>query len=399
MNGEWSRRTLRELATINYGRDPSTILDDDGDYPVYGTSERERLGTAFLYDGDSIVLGRKGSIGRVQYVTGKFWTIDTAFFLSQFKNAIPKWLFYFLASIDLRRLNEATGVPSLSRELLYQIKVSVPPRNEQAKIVEILSAVDQVVAQTEALIAKQTGIKTGLIRVLLSRGIDDHGNLRSPRTHEFKDSLLGIIPVKWDARSINDLTVHVGSGITPRGGDSVYTDEGVLFIRSQNVHFGGLRLDDVAYIPRRIHSSMSRSEVFTNDVLLNITGASIGRCCAMPALGGEANVNQHVCAIRLRESTEADAGLLAAILESNIGQRQISQYNAGGNREGLNYQQVRSFLVPWPQARKERETLFRFVREAQSALDVLNQAARKLQSVRTALMQDLLCGRRKAAAS
>ena len=147
---------------------------------------------------------------------------------------------------------------------------------------------------------------------------------------------------------LDQLASRVGSGITPTGGESVYTPEGVLFIRSQNVHFDGLRFNDVAYIPERIHLSMLRSEVFENDVLLNITGASIGRCCRMPNIDGYANVNQHVCAIRLHGSTEATAGVLAAVLESRIGQHQIAQLNAGGNREGLNYKQVRSFVLPWP---------------------------------------------------
>ena len=83
-------------------------------------------------------------------------------------------------------MNEATGVPSLSRDLLYKIEIPTPPKPEQTKIAEILSTVDRAIEQTEALIAKQQRIKTGLMQDLLTRGIDEHGNLRSEQTHNSK---------------------------------------------------------------------------------------------------------------------------------------------------------------------------------------------------------------------
>ncbi|MBD0310948.1 MAG: restriction endonuclease subunit S, partial [Microcoleus sp. T1-bin1] len=143
------------------------------------------------------------------------------------------------------------------------------------------------------------------------------------KTEEFKNSPLGKIPTDWDVVSIDKIAIYVGSGITPRGGSNVYKKECILFIRSQNVTFNGLRLDDVAYIDNRTHESMKRSEVFAHDVLLNITGASIGRCCPVPPGLDAANVNQHVCAIRLPNPNREDAIFLSSVLASYIGQSQI----------------------------------------------------------------------------
>ena len=268
-------------------------------------------------------------------------------------------------------------------------------RQEQMKIADLLSTIDRAIEQTKSLITKQQRIRAGLMHDLLTCGVDEHGNLRSEWTHKFKDSPLGRIPAEWKLCTVDDIAIHVGSGITPRGGESVYEAGGVLFIRSQNVHFGGLRLDDVAYIPERIHLSMQRSEIWEHDVLLNITGASIGRCCRMPKIGGYANVNQHVCAIRLYDVTEAKAEVLAAILESNIGQRQIAILNAGGNREGLNYQQVRSFLVPWPKIPEEFDRLYRIMEMMNDNLCTWQSSAEKLHALKIGLMQDLLTARRK----
>ena len=274
------------------------------------------------------------------------------------------------------------------------VEIPTPPKPEQAKIAEILSTVDRAIEQTEALISKQQRIKTGLMQDLLTRGIDEHGNLRSEQTHQFKDSPLGRIPVEWETQTIYELAVHVGSGVTPRGGERVYANDGVLFIRSQNVHFGGLLLFDVAYLPQLIHDSMRRSEVFENDVLLNITGASIGRCCVMPKMKCLANVNQHVCAIRLNQVIESDAGFLNAVIESNIGQNQILRFNAGGNREGLNYQQVKSFVIPWPKA-EERRRLYALLKASEDSKKMTRSDLAKLRYLKTGLMQDLLTGKKR----
>ena len=189
--------------------------------------------------------------------------------------------------------------------------------------------------------------------------------------------------------TIDQLAVHVGSGVTPRGGSESYSNDGVIFIRSQNVRSEGLDLHDVAYIDLKTHESMRRSEVFAGDVLLNITGASIGRCCVVPAGIGAANVNQHVCAIRLPSPTEPDASFLAHVLASHIGQSQIDRLNAGGNREGLNYQQLRAFTVPWPSA-AERVWIAAVLDTIDDAIQKTEQIIAKLQQVKQGLLHDLL---------
>lgn len=108
------------------------------------------------------------------------------------------------------------------------------------------------------------------------------------------------MPKGWVWTRIRSLIAKLGSGSTPRGGQRVYVESGVPFIRSQNVYNGGLRLEDVAYIDAT-NKSKSGSIVFDMDLLLNITGRSIGRCAMVPSDFSEANVNQHVMIIRLIE--------------------------------------------------------------------------------------------------
>jgi type I restriction enzyme S subunit len=272
----------------------------------------------------------------------------------------------------------------ITRPALLNYKVQIPINpDEQRQIADILSILDEAIAWGEVLVRKYQSIKRGLISDLLRHGTRKNRSLvKAP---------IGLMPKEWDLETIGSIAVHVGSGSTPKGGSKVYLTQGVLFIRSQNVTFDGLHLDDVAFIDAKTHEQMERSEIFAHDLLLNITGASIGRCCPFPKGFGEANVNQHVCAIRLPKPNHADAIYLSTVLESWVGQSQIETLNAGGNRQGLNYQQLRSFNIPWPEE-NERAEIAEIIENCNSTLSIERENFEKLSALKQGLMQDLLSG-------
>ena len=389
---KWTARTLRDLATINYGRNPSAILDHDGEYPVYGTSGNERHGTGYLHDGESIILGRKGTIDRVHFADGRFWTIDTAYYLSDFKNTVPKWLYYFLCSIDLRALNEATGVPSLSRDLLYDISPLTPPPGEQSKIAEVLSTVDRVIEQSETLITKQQRIKTGLMQDLLTRGIDEHGNLRSEQTHKFKDSPLGRIPVEWDIASLGLVAESVTSG--SRGWAKYYREEGALFIRIGNLtreHIN-LRLDDLVFVQPPESAEGLRTAVQAGDLLISVT-ADLGIIGVIPNGFVEGYVNQHIALARLLPA-DVSARFVGWFLSSWEGRAQFDRLNESGAKAGLNLPTVRSLLFPRPDVDEQH----RIAVAIDACVRIADQHAcslQKLRALKRGLMQDLLTGNRR----
>lgn len=233
-----------------------------------------------------------------------------------------------------------TKMPRTCWNDLKGFRVPCPSDLEgQVRIAALLDTVDTTIAKSEAVVAKLKQVRAGLVHDLLTRGLDHNGETRDPVTHpeQFTDSPLGKLPKDWGASRLSALCCYIGSGVTPRGGQDVYVSSGIVFIRSQNVTFDGLNLDDVAFIPERIHLTMLRSQVFAHDVLFNITGASIGRCCAMPSRLGTANVNQHVCVLRVPRARECDSTFLASVLGSPIGQRQLHALNTCGNRQGINY--------------------------------------------------------------
>ncbi len=286
---------------------------------------------------------------------------------------------------DLLSINAATGattVKHLSVKDIKGIEKAYPPLPEQQKIATILSSVDTVIEKTRAQIDKLKDLKTGMMQELLTKGIGHT---------EFKDSPVGRIPAGWEVRKIDDFSKKVGSGVTPRGGSESYVEVGIPLIRSQNVHFDGLRLDDVSYITELQHQKMSGSQLKPGDVLLNITGASIGRCYYLPHDFKEGNVNQHVCIIRVKESVISPI-FLTLFLSSEFGQKQIMSLQAGGNREGLNFQQIRSISLPLPELR-EQKGITGITSSIEESIRMKSKKLSGLIKIKKALMQDLLAGK------
>ena len=373
--------------TINYGRDPSPILDEDGKYPVIGTAYHQRLGNGFLYDGESVVLGRKGTIDRVHFISGRFWAIDTAYFLSKFNNALPKWLYYFLTTIDFRSLNEATGVPSLSRDLLYTIKIPTPPKAEQTEIANILSTVDRTINQTEALIAKQQRIKTGLMQDLLTRGIDEHGNLRSEETHQFKDSPRGRIPVNWRIHQLSDLAQVDRGKFThrPRNDPRFYGGE-YPFIQTGDVtsHFGRIVCSYTQTLSKR---GVGVSKRFPSGTVAITIAANIGDTAILgiPMFFPDSVVGAIVRAPHSTRFIEMAIRRWKRVLET------MAPKSAQSN---INLEVLRPLLIATPPP-DEQDRIAVVYERADRLHQQYEDSQSKLYSLKTSLTQDLLTGQRR----
>ena len=208
----------------------------------------------------------------------------------------------------------------------------LPPKAEQARLAELLWAMDEVIEKEKLVLEKLGKYKHSLNEKHFSG-------------------------YKYSNMRIGEFAVKVGSGVTPEGGSKVYIDEGVIFIRSQNVLNGEFDFNDVAYISDTIDEKMSATRVLRNDVLLNITGASIGRS-SVYNLDKRANVNQHVCIIRCNELLEPI--FLCEFLNSTEGQNQINLYQAGGNREGLNFSNIRLMKFPNYDIKGQRQLIVKY---------------------------------------
>ena len=183
---------------------------------------------------------------------------------------------------------------------------------------------------------------------------------------------------EWEKCKLGTLTTKVGSGSTPKGGNAVYTSAGHCFVRSQNVGMGYLILDEIAHINDVIHQKHKATELKENDVLLNITGASIGRTAIATKEIEGGNVNQHVCIIRA--NSKVNPKFLCNYIQTKKIQNYIQSLQTGGSREGLNFEQIRSFPIPLPNI-AEQNKIAQLLDKLNERIATQNKIIDKLQSL------------------
>ncbi|MBU2061697.1 MAG: restriction endonuclease subunit S [Bacteroidetes bacterium] len=161
-DNDWVEKTFEELFIIGNGRDYKHL--DKGKIPVYGSGGRMRFVNDYLYDGESACIGRKGTIDKPMFLSGKFWTVDTLFYTHSFKDCLPKFIYYIFQNINWIKHNEAGGVPSLSKTNIYKIATYIPKPREQQKLVDCISSLDILIKTQEEKMEQLKLHKKGLMQ-------------------------------------------------------------------------------------------------------------------------------------------------------------------------------------------------------------------------------------------
>jgi hypothetical protein len=267
-----------------------------------------------------------------------------------------------------------------------------PPLSEQQKIAQFLdektAKIDQAVDLAEKQIALLKEHKQILIQNAVTRGLNPDVPLKDSGVE-----WIGQVPEHWSVKKIKHVTSKIGSGITPLGGGSNYIDGGIPLLRSQNIHFDRIDLNDVARISEFTHNSMKNSKVRKGDVLLNITGGSLGRCFYVDS-NEEMNVNQHVCIIR--PNKKINTIFLNMLLASEIGQKQIWFFQQGGGREGLNFQAIKNFYLPLPDLEEQQKIAIYLDKQAakiDQAITLKTAHIEKLKEYKSVLINDAVTGK------
>jgi len=313
----------------------------------------------------------------------------------QINSAIPDeeildswYLAYALIFLEpyLRDLAGITTLPILNKSNFEMTNIPLPPLPEQRAIALALRAVQGAREARQREVALEREHKAALMEHLFTKGT---------RGEATKQTEIGEMPESWKVVKIGDISSTLGSGITPRGGEKSYLSDGIPLIRSQNVLMNKISLDDVAFISLEVHRSMNRSEVKSGDLLLNITGASIGRVAYVPKSIKVANVNQHVCRIRFADSISS--GYISYFLSYPKGQSQIMGSQFGTTRQGLNYGNVRAIKLPLP-AILEQNQIAGILQACDSKIAALEQEARLLEELFRGMLEELMSGRLPAGA-
>ena len=161
-NQNWRTVRIGELLRIGNGKDYKHL--GIGKIPVYGTGGQMLLVNDYLYDGESVCIGRKGTIDTPMFLKGKFWTVDTLFYTYDFKDVLPKFCYYLFLQINWKLYNEGTGVPSLSKSTIENIKVKIPSIEQQHNICSVLDSYEHKTKSEEQILELYLSEKQYLLR-------------------------------------------------------------------------------------------------------------------------------------------------------------------------------------------------------------------------------------------
>ena len=259
---------------------------------------------------------------------------------------------YATAYTKLHSLN-MTFPETLKKSILQEaVQGKLVPQDPTDEPAEVL--LERIRVEKQRLI-KEGKIKKDKHESVIFRRDNSHYEKRGSEEICIDDDIPFEIPENWSWCRLNELCTKIGAGSTPTGGKAVYVPEGIKFIRSQNVYNDGLKLNDIAYITEEINAKKMGSIVHSKDILLNITGGSIGRCAIVPDDFDVANVNQHVMIIRLIEPKIRH--WIHAILISEYIQNLIMDVQVGVSREGLSATKLMNFLIPVPPISEQKRIL------------------------------------------
>lgn len=164
---DWEVKSVSSLLKIGHGKDYKNLKE--GAVPVFGTGGYMTSVNDYLYDGDTVCIGRKGTIDKPFFHTGKIWTVDTLFYTYDFVNCIPKFIYYAFCLVDWLSMNEASGVPSLTSKNIEDVFLCIPSNvSEQTAIVNVLSDMDAEIEKLSAKLQKYHQLKTAMMQQLLT---------------------------------------------------------------------------------------------------------------------------------------------------------------------------------------------------------------------------------------
>ena len=382
----WQTYRLGDVITLKRGHDLPEFQRQGGEVPVVSSSGITGYHNEPKAKAPGVVTGRYGTLGEVFYIAQDYWPLNTALYVVDFKGNHPRFVAYFLQNVLRNYQSDKAAVPGVNRNDLHDMKVRLTDLQSQERIASVLSAYDDLIENNRRRIALLEEAARQLYREWFVR-------LRFPGHEHTRiiDSPLGPIAEGWRVVRLGDITTKIGSGATPRGGQSAYQEKGITLIRSLNVYDERFEDEGLAFIDDDQAAQLSHVTVEPRDILLNITGASVARCCMVPERHLPARVNQHVMIIRV-DTTLADPSFVLCAINSDQRKRQLLSYaQVGATREALTKETVTNFEIVLPDEKLLRQ-FSEVARNINQQREVLTHQNADLRAARDLLLPRLMSG-------
>ncbi|MCL6572755.1 MAG: restriction endonuclease subunit S [Bacillus sp. (in: Bacteria)] len=343
----------------------------------------------FKVEEKDFLFARSGAIGRYGIVNKDNPAAIFASYLIRFKFDLTKinntYFGYFyesnLCMAQLKAITQGSTNININADNIKSLSVPIPTIEEQQKIAEILSSVDEQIENTDQLIDKSKELKKGLIQQLMTKGIGHT---------EFKQTELGEIPVEWRITTLSEISDFITKGSTPTTYGYEWVESGIQFFKSDVVKEGRFVYGDYKFISEEAHMQMSRSKILTGDILITITG-NIGRVAIVPKEIKESNINQHIARIRVMNES-----VNPLFVYHWLNQEKLVDYymliKTGLAYPQISLKQVRETIVPIP-SNKEQQKIAEILSTIDLQIENYEQEKEKYAELKKGLMQQLLTGK------
>ena len=393
MKAGWEVKKLGEVCGYFNGVAHEHCIDENGKYKLINSKFISSDGLNFKSSSLGLFLLKRGDITMClsDVPNGKTlakcflvdkdetYTLNQRICVVRSTRMLEKFLYYQLnRNQHLLNFDNGENQTNLRLNQVLECPLYLPPISEQQRIVAILDQAFEGIAKARA---------------------NAQQNLQNARAL-FESHLQSVFTQRgkgWMKNKLDSLTTKIGSGATPRGGEESYKAEGISLVRSMNVHDFGFKYAKLAFLDDAQAKELSNVELKPNDVLLNITGASVARCCIVPEDVLPARVNQHVSIIR-PVSDKLDSSFLHYLLLSKPYKDKLLQTGSegGSTRQAITKAQIQEFLIEYPPAIEDQKAiahkLNEMLKETQRLETLYQRKITLLDELKKSLLQQAFAG-------
>ncbi len=377
-DGEWKEKIFSQLFEFGNGKDYKHL--STGNIPVYGTGGKMLSVNEYLYDGESVCIGRKGTIDKPMFLTGKFWTVDTLFYTHSFVNCIPKFIYYVFLNVNWYDYNEAGGVPSLSKTTISKIQVPIPPLiEEQQKIADCLSSLDEVITAESQKLNILQDHKKGLLQNLFPQEGETVPKLRFKEFEGSGEWLSDILK--------NVFTIFQGFAFSSN--DSVST--GVRWLKIADVGIQQMNHLSPSYLPYEFKEKYENFLVKEGDYVIALTRPILNKKLKISKVDNtlhDSLLNQRVGKLVSNKCID----FVYYLIQTSKLVSSIEQNIAGSEPPNLSAQQIENIEVFIPPTIKEQQKIASCLYSIDELINAQNQKLETLKLHKKGLLQGLFPG-------
>jgi len=338
----WSIGRLKYLLRIRGGQDYKAVESaDPKDYPVIGSGGHFTYATSFLYDGESVLLGRKGTIDKPLYIRGKFWTVDTMFYTEVLPKTYGRYAYYAATTIPFSLYSTNTALPSMSQFDLANHALPLPSYQEQTQIARFLdhetAKIDTLIHEQKRLIELLKEKRQAVISHAVTKGLDPDVPMKDSGV-----KWLGEVPAHWQLKRLKQVTSQIidGAHFTP-----TYVDTGIPFIRVKDIQSTKINMEEIKRIPEDEHAELiKRCHPAKGDILLSKNG-TIG---LTKIVDWDFQFSIFVSLCLIKSTSEISSEFLEKVLSSNFASEQFRDLGQKTSVTNLHLEKIREMIVLLP---------------------------------------------------